>query len=205
MVNNKVFRRKKLLNNIWPIFIIISIIYAIIAGNLENLNLAITSSSESAVSLTLTLIGTTCLWSGLIEIASNTNIIKYLKKFLRPVITRLFPNLNLLVYDKVTMNIISNILGLGNAATPLGLQAMEEMQKENLNKEYLSDNMMILIVLNTSSLQIIPTTIIAIRTSLGSNNPTRIIFPVWFSTICAGIVGIIVTKLIIFLTKKGCE
>lgn len=205
MVDNKVLRRKKLLNNIWPIFIIISIIYAIIAGNLENLNLAITSSSESAVSLTLTLIGTTCLWSGLIEIASNTNIIKYLKKFLRPVITRLFPNLNSLVYDKVTMNIISNILGLGNAATPLGLQAMEEMQKENLNKEYLSDNMMILIVLNTSSLQIIPTTIIAIRTSLGSNNPTRIIFPVWFSTICAGIVGIIVTKLIIFLTKKGCE
>lgn len=205
MVNNKVLRRKKLLNNIWPIFIIISIIYAIIAGNLENLNLAITSSSESAVSLTLTLIGTTCLWSGLIEIASNTNIIKYLKKFLRPVITRLFLNLNSLVYDKVTMNIISNILGLGNAATPLGLQAMEEMQKENLNKEYLSDNMMILIVLNTSSLQIIPTTIIAIRTSLGSNNPTRIIFPVWFSTICAGIVGIIVTKLIIFLTKKGCE
>lgn len=194
-----------MLNNIWPIFIIISIIYAIIAGNLENLNLAITSSSESAVSLTLTLIGTTCLWSGLNEIASNTNIIKYLKKFLRPVITRLFPNLNSLVYDKVTMNIISNILGLGNAATPLGLQAMEEMQKENLNKEYLSDNMMILIVLNTSSLQIIPTTIIAIRTSLGSNNPTRIIFPVWFSTICAGIVGIIVTKLIIFLTKKGCE
>ena len=194
-----------MLNNIWPIFIIISIIYAIIAGNLENLNLAITSSSESAVSLTLTLIGTTCLWSGLIEIASNTNIIKYLKKFLRPVITRLFPNLNSLVYDKVTMNIISNILGLGNAATPLGLQAMEEMQKENLNKEYLSDNMMILIILNTSSLQIIPTTIIAIRTSLGSNNPTRIIFPVWFSTICAGIVGIIVTKLIIFLTKKGCE
>lgn len=194
-----------MLNNIWPIFIIISIIYAIIAGNLENLNLAITSSSESAVSLTLTLIGTTCLWSGLIEIASNTNIIKYLKKFLRPVITRLFSNLNSLVYDKVTMNIISNILGLGNAATPLGLQAMEEMQKENLNKEYLSDNMMILIVLNTSSLQIIPTTIIAIRTSLGSNNPTRIIFPVWFSTICAGIVGIIVTKLIIFLTKKGCE
>ena len=194
-----------MLNIVWPIFIIISFSYAIFSGNLENLNLAITSSSESAVYLTLTLIGTTCLWSGLIEIASNTNIIKYLKKFLRPVITRLFPNLNSLVYDKVTMNIISNILGLGNAATPLGLQAMEEMQKENLNKEYLSDNMMILIVLNTSSLQIIPTTIIAIRTSLGSNNPTRIIFPVWFSTICAGIVGIIVTKLIIFLTKKGCE
>ena len=202
MVDNKVLRRKKLLNNIWPIFIIISIIYAIIAGNLENLNLAITSSSESAVSLTLTLIGTTCLWSGLIEIASNTNIIKYLKKFLRPVITILFPNLNSLVYDKVTMNIISNILGLGNAATPLGLQAMEEMQKENLNKEYLSDNMMILIILNTSSLQIIPTTIIAIRTSLGSNNPTSIIFPVCFSTICAGVVGVVMTKLLIKIDRR---
>lgn len=103
------------------------------------------------------------------------------------------------------MNIISNILGLGNAATPLGLRAMEELQKENHNKDCLSNNMMMLIILNTSSLQIIPTTIIAIRTSLGSNDPTKIIFPVWFSTICAGIVGIVSTKLIIRITEKGCE
>ena len=183
-----------MLNIIWPIFIIISIIYAIISGNLKILNLAITSSTESVVSLTLTLIGTTCLWSGLIEIASNTNIINYLKKILNPQ-----------VYDKVVMNIISNILGLGNAATPLGLRAMEELQKENHNKDCLSNNMMMLIILNTSSLQIIPTTIIAIRTSLGSNDPTKIIFPVWFSTICAGIVGIVSTKLIIRITEKGCE
>ena len=172
-----------MLNIIWPIFIIISIIYAIISGNLKILNLAITSSTESVVSLTLTLIGTTCLWSGLIEIASNTNIINYLKKILNPLIIRLFSNLSPQVYDKVVMNIISNILGLGNAATPLGLRAMEELQKENHNKDCLSNNMMMLIILNTSSLQIIPTTIIAIRTSLGSNDPTKIIFPVWFSTI----------------------
>lgn len=194
-----------MLNIIWPIFIIISIFYAIISGNLEKLNLAIVSSTEDAVSLTLTLIGTTCLWSGLIEIASNTKIIIYLKKLLKPIFTLLFPNVNINAYEKISMNIIANILGIGNAATPLGLQAMDELQKNNINKNVLSDDMMMLIILNTSSLQIIPTTIIAIRTSLGSVNPTRIIFPVWFSTICAGLVGIIVTKFIIKITKKGCE
>ena len=80
---------------------------------------------------------------------------------------------------------------------------MEELQRENFDKESLSDNMMMLIILNTSSLQLIPTTIIAIRTSLGSDNPTKIIFSVWFSTICAGVVGILVTKLLIKIDKKG--
>ena len=139
------------------------------------------------------------------EIASNTNIINILSKVLKPIILYLFPNLNSnkKAFDNIVMNVIANILGLGNAATPLGIQAMEELQKDNLNKEELSDNMMMLIVLNTSSLQLIPTTIIAIRTSFGSNNPTKIIFPVWFSTICAGVVGILMTKILIKIDKKG--
>ena len=196
-----------MLNILWPSFLIISIIYAILSGNLKNINNSIFESANSAVNLCITLLGTMCLWNGIMQIASKTTAMKKITRFLKPIIKILFPKIekNTDTYEKISMNMVANILGLGNAATPLGLQAMEEMQKENLNKEYLSDNMMILIVLNTSSLQIIPTTIIAIRTSLGSNNPTRIIFPVWFSTICAGIVGIIVTKLIIFLTKKGCE
>ena len=191
-----------MLNIIWPIFIIISIFFAIISGNLENVNLSIVSSTEDAVSLTLTLIGTTCLWSGLIEIASNTSIIDYLKKLLNPIIKVLFPNINIKASEKVTMNIIANILGLGNAATPLGLKAMEELQKENNNKDTLSDNMMMLIVLNTASLQIIPTTVIAIRSSLGSQNPSKIIFPVWISTICAAFMAIIFCKIIIKITRK---
>ena len=100
------------------------------------------------------------------------------------------------------MNIIANILGLGNAATPLGLKSMEELQKENNNKDTLSDNMMMLIVLNTASLQIIPTTVIAIRSSLGSQNPSKIIFPVWISTICAAFMAIIFCKIIIKITRK---
>ena len=136
------------------------------------------------------------------EIASRTKIIEYLKKILNPIIKKFFSGLNEKSKNNIIMNIIANILGLGNAATPLGLKAMKELQKDNLEKEELSDNMMMLIVLNTASLQIIPTTIIAIRSSLGSTNPTKIIFPVWISTICAAIVGIVLTKIIIRATKK---
>ena len=193
-----------MLNILWPIFIIISILYAIIGGNLNELNIAISSSTENAVNLTLTLIGMTCLWSGIMEIVSNTNIIKFLSQILKPVVMYLFPNVNKnkKAFDNIVMNIVANILGLGNAATPLGIQAMEELQKDNIDKETLSDNMMMLIVLNTASLQVIPTTIIAIRTSLGSDNPTKIIFPVWFSTICAGVVGVIMTKLLIKIDRR---
>ena len=193
-----------MLNILWPIFIIISIIYAFFSGSLEGLNKSIFESTESAVSLSLTLIGMTCLWSGIMEIASKTGIINFLHKILKPIVKRLFPDISLKSksYDNIIMNIVANILGLGNAATPLGLKAMNELQKENVDKETLSDNMMMLIVLNTASLQIIPTTVISIRSSLGSDNPTKIIFPVWISTICAAIVGIVCCKLIIRCTKK---
>ena len=128
-----------MLNILWPIFIIISIIYAIFSGNLENLNKSIFESTESAVSLTLTLIGMTCLWSGIMEVASKTNIIKYLSKILKPIVKKLFPNITSKSksYDNIIMNIVANILGLGNAATPLGLKAMNELQKENEDKEKL--------------------------------------------------------------------
>ena len=100
------------------------------------------------------------------------------------------------------MNIIANFLGLGNAATPLGLKAMNSMQKENTKKDTLSDSMMTFIVINTASIQLIPTTVIAIRNSLNSQNPTAIVFPTWIATIIAGISGIIVVKLLIKITKS---
>lgn len=193
-----------MLNILWPIFIIISIIYAVISGNVEELNNSIFESTKNVVEFSLTLIGMTCLWNGIMEVASNTKMIDYLCKILKPIINLLFPDLK----DKsntnknIMMNIIANILGLGNAATPLGLKAMNELQKENTEKTVLSDNMMMLIVLNTASLQIIPTTVLAIRSSLGSQNPSIIIFPVWIATICAAIVGIFFTKLLIKVTRR---
>lgn len=193
-----------MLNILWPFFIIISIFYAILSGNIENINNCIFESAENAVNLTLTLLGATCLWSGIMEIASKTDIIKYLSAILQPTIKKIFYNLdsNKKSYNNIIMNIIVNILGLGNAATPLGLKAMGELQKENANKDELSDNMMMLIVLNTASLQVIPTTVIVVRKSLGANNPTQIIFPVWIATVCAAVVGILVAKIIIKLTRN---
>lgn len=193
-----------MLNILWPIFIIISIIFAIFSGNIDKINSSIFDSTQSAIDLTLTLLGATCLWSGIMEIASKTEIIKKLSKILNKITKKFFYDLNSesKSYNNIIMNIIANILGLGNAATPLGLKAMSELQKENNDKERLSDNMMMLIVLNTASLQIIPTTVIAVRSSLGSSNPTQIIVPVWIATIGAAFVGIFVAKIIIKVTRN---
>ena len=188
-----------MLNLVWPIFIIISFSYAIFSGNLQNLNVSIFDSVENAVNLSITMLGTMCLWSGIINVATNTNIIKVMSKLLRPIIRFLFPEIkeNQKAQNEISMNMVANILGLGNAATPLGLKAMETLQEENRNKQELSNSMIMLIVINTASIQIIPTTIIAIRSSLGAENPTSIIVPVWIATICAAIVGVTVTKLLI--------
>ena len=193
-----------MLNLVWPIFIIISFSYAIFSGNLQNLNSSIFDSIESAVNLSITMLGMMCLWSGIINVATNTNIMKIMNKMLKPIIKVLFPEIreNQKAQNEISMNMVANILGLGNAATPLGLKAMETLQEENKNKQELSNSMIMLIVVNTASIQIIPTTIIAIRSSLGAENPTSIIVPVWIATICAAIVGITVTKLLIKYANK---
>ena len=133
--------------------------------------------------------GTICLWNGIMQIANQTSIIDKLTNLLKPIIKILFPEMkkNKQIQKEISMNMIANILGLGNAATPLGLKAMKSMQKENIQKDTLSNSMLIFIVLNTASIQIIPTTVIAIRNSLGSSNPTKIVFPVWIATICAAV------------------
>lgn len=188
-----------MLNKIWPIFIILSIVYAICSGNLENLNNSIFESTESTISVTMMLLGTMCLWSGLMKIASSLSLIEKFSNLLNPIINFLFPDLKKSpkIKKEISMNMIANILGLGNAATPLGLKAMESMQKENVKKDTLSNSMMMFVLINTASIQIIPTTVLAIRKSLGSENSTEILVPVWCATICAAIAGIIIVKLLI--------
>lgn len=193
-----------MLNIVWPIFIIISFSFAILSGNLENLNSSIFEGANDAVTLSINLLGSLCLWSGIMQIASDSSLVKKLSKLLSPILNFLFPSLitNNKIKKEISMNIIANILGLGNAATPLGLKAMESMQKENPKKDTLSNPMMMFIVINTASIQLIPTTVIAIRNSLNSQNPTSIIFPTWIATILAAISGIFVTKLLIKFTNK---
>lgn len=192
-----------MLNIVWPIFIVISFTFAIFSGNLDALNTSIFESTQEAMTLCITLLGTMCLWNGIMKIASETTLMKKLTHLLTPIIHFLFPELKEDTETKnvISMNIVANILGLGNAATPLGIKAMKAMQEKNENKEVLTNSMATLIVLNTASIQIIPTTVIAIRSSLESCNPTSIIFPVWVATICAAVAGITATKLFIRFEK----
>lgn len=190
-----------MLNIIWPIFIIISIVYAFFVGRVEEVNSAVFESAESTVNLMLTFFGTLCLWNGIMEIATATSLMEKLTKFLSPIMKVLFPEIKKedKEYKEISMNMVANILGLGNAATPLGLKAMETMQKKNTKKDTLSNSMATLLVINTASLQVIPTTVIAIRTSLDSANPTSIILPVWIATLAGFSTVVILSKI---LSKK---
>ena len=188
-----------MLNKIWPFFIIISFVYSIYSGNISNINNAIFNSAEQTVELCLTMLGSLCLWNGIMKIAIKSSLTTKLTKLLKPIISFIFPEIknDEKINKEISMNMIANILGLGNAATPLGLKAMDSMQKINKDKTKLSNSMAMFILINTASLQIIPTTVIAIRSSLNSEKPTKIIFAVWLATIAAFTTAIIAGKLLI--------
>lgn len=191
-----------MLNVLWPVFIIVSCIYAIFTGKVEQINTSIFSSLESVVQLSITLLGTICLWNGIMNIAINTSLIEKLVFFFKPLLKYLFPEIyqDEKIRKEISMNMVANMLGLGNAVTPLGLKAMKSMQEKNKKTDTLSNAMLMFIVINTASIQMIPTTVIAIRSSLGSQNPTATIVPIWISSACSIIVAILITK---FLIKVG--
>jgi len=137
------------------------------------------------------------------QIAKDSSLSNKLAKCLKPLINFLFPDVseNDPAHEEISLNIIANILGLGNASTPLGLKAMDSLQKENPKKNTLSNSMAMLDLLNTASLQLIQTTVISIRASLNSTNPTSIILPVWIATFSAAFVAIVTAKIFIKLGK----
>ena len=121
-----------MLNIVWPGFIIVSIIFAILSGNIKELNSSIFESTELAVSLCITLLGIMCLWNGIMQIASKTSVMKKITNFLKPIMKLLFPNIknDSNVYEEISMNMVANILGLGNAATPLRNKSNEIYARE---------------------------------------------------------------------------
>ena len=186
-----------MLNFIWCFFIIISIIYSIFFGSFTDVNNSIFEAMQSTVSLIISLFGSMCFWNGIMNIVKNTSMINKIKFFINPLIKKLFPNIdeNSDCYKNISMNMTSNLLGLGNSATPCGLKAIEDMQKENINKDKLTNNQILFILINTASIQLIPTTIISIRTSLNSKNPSVIILSVWFASIITFLAMIFITKI----------
>lgn len=187
-----------MLNKIWPCFIMVSFVFAIITGRIQDFNNSIFESATQTVDLTIKLFGTMCLWNGLMKIVQETSLIIRLSNLIRPLMRFLFPKMNEKdkEYKEITLNIIANLLGIGNAATPLGLKAMKTMQEKNTKKNTVTDSMAMFIVLNTASLQIIPTTVIAVRASMGSENPAQIILPVCIVTIITDITGIVASKIL---------
>lgn len=193
-----------MINKIWCFFIIISIIFSFLNGNLENLNEGVFSSINDTIQMVIQLFGSMCFWCGIIKIISETSLQEKLKKIIRPLNKKIFKNLDEKspAYQSISVNMVTNMLGIGNAATPAGLKAVVELEKINPNKNELSDEMILFIAINTASLQIIPTNVIAIRNSLGSNNPSGIIMGVWFSSIMTFISIIIVTKIYLKLRRS---
>lgn len=193
-----------MLNILWPTFLLISFLYGILRGNVEAVNQSIFESAASAVQLSITFLGTICLWNGIMKIAQETTFVEKLTNLLKPIVHFLFPESknNEKVKREISMNMIANLLGLGNAATPLGLKAMKTLQKENPQKDTISHSMAMFIVINTASLQLIPTTVIAIRASLNSANPTQIIFPIWGATIAAAVTAVTAAKIFTAIDKK---
>lgn len=185
-----------MLNIIWPIFILASAVYAIVAGNVDSFNQGIFDAGKNAVELMLSFLGTMCLWNGLMEIIKKTSLITKLVKMLQPLLKWLFPDLKRKEKAKqeIAMNMIANFLGLGNAATPLGLKAMKTLQEDNTKKDTLSDTMAMFLIVNTASLQLIPTTTLAIRNSLNSTDATQVVVPIWIATLSAAITGILLSK-----------
>ncbi len=189
------------MSKIWSFMIIFSIGLAIFTGNAETVINSITNSGKSSVENILTLAGMMCFWSGIFNIFEKTNAIKTFSRFFSRLIVKLFDKdeLNEKAIGYMSLNITSNILGVGNASTLNGIKAIEELQKENKNKERPSNNMTTFVLINTASIQLIPTSMIALRSLYGSSNPTEIVVPIWIVTVLALTVGLISIKI---LNKK---
>ncbi|MBP0964516.1 MAG: spore maturation protein A [Oscillospiraceae bacterium] len=171
-----------MMNKIFSIIIVISIAYGIYSGNFSQLSDSLLNDPSSAVELVIFLTGSMCLWGGLMRIAEKAGITCYMAMLFRPAAKLLFKGLDLngKAFRYICMNVTANILGLGNAATPLGIEAMKELEKVHISEGgdplRASDNMVTFTVLNTASLTIIPSTCAAIRAKYGSASPMEI-FP----------------------------
>lgn len=184
------------MNIFWSYMMLISLVFCIVNGNINQIVEVLFSSTEGTVSLFLKLVGMICMWSGFIKIAEKSGLIEKLSKFVNPLIKILFPELkeDNEISGHIAMNMTANMIGLGNIATPMGLKAMKKMQEKNKEKSRLSKNMLMFVVLNTASIQLIPTSVIALRATAGSNNPTEIVLPTIISSLTSVIVGILIVK-----------
>ncbi len=182
-----------MVNVIWVALILIAIIYSLLTGQVETINNGILTHATSGVNLILEMMPLIVLWTGIMKIAEKSGLLHVFARALNPLLRRLFPSLprDHKALGYIASNIGANMLGLGSAATPFGLKAMDELQKDNPKKDTATEAMITFLVLNTGGVTLIPTTVIALRIMHGSANPTEIIITSILATAVSSISGLV--------------
>ena len=177
--------------------IVISFIYALCGQQLEQLSTGIMDSAGGAIELLLSISGMIIMWSGFMRIAKDCGLIEKLSRLFAPILRKLYPDVDVDsdAFRYISMNISANLLGLGNAATPLGLNAMRELKRKD-DSDVATDSMVTFVIMNTASIQLIPTTVAALRKSYGSTQPFDILLCVWITSAAALTAGLLSSKLI---------
>ena len=187
-----------MVNKIWGYFIIIGIIFCLFTDNVDVINNEILNSCKTALDMTFKIFPVMALWLGIAKIAEVSGLLKKLSLKLSGILKFIFPEIpkghQSLSY--ISSNIIANMFGLGNAATPFGLKAMQSLQELNTKKDTASRSMITFLVLNTSGVTIIPTTIISLRMMYGSVDPTGIVFPCIIITFTSTFIGLIIDRIL---------
>lgn len=180
------------MNIIWVVLIVVSILASFWTGGLEAVTKAMFDGAKTAVEISLFLLGIVSLWLGITRIIEDSGLIYRISHAFRPIITRLFKTIppDHPAITSITLNMLANFFGLGNAATPLGIKAMQDLQALNEDKETLTFEMMLFIVLNTASIQLIPFTVVGILADFGSANPSAVVFPIICSTVISAVMAI---------------
>lgn len=188
-----------MLNYIWAFMILIGIVYGAFFGQMSDISEGVLSSAKEAVDLCITMLGIVGFWTGLMEIAKESGLVRALTRLLSPVLKFLFPRIpkEHKAFQYISINFIANILGLGWAATPAGLKAMEALStlQKKEHRGIASNEMCIFLIMNISSLQLIPVNILAYRSQYGSVNPTVIIVPAIIATCISTIAAVIFCKI----------
>jgi spore maturation protein A len=185
-----------MLNYVWIGMLAAGFLFGMLNGRLEEVTQAVFTSAGRSVELCIGLLGILCLWSGMMKIAEYSGLIRVIARIARPLLRLLYPQVagSEAALGAIVMNLSANFLGLGNAATPLGIKAMSELQRLNPYKQSASDAMCMFLVMNTAAIQLIPATVIAIRADAGSSAPAEITACIWIASACATVAGILLVK-----------
>ena len=179
---------KMVMSLIWTLFIAISILCAAVSGSMPQLSAAVPEGAQAGITLAISIAGSLCLWTGIGRLMEHAGITGILSRLLRPVLGKLFPSSRTdpKLEDALSTNICSNLLGLGNAATPMGIAAAKRLRKDGTA----TDELCRLVVLNTASIQLIPTSVAAVRSTLGAPEPFMILAAVWITSLCSAGIGL---------------